>query len=370
MSFDPINSPYNTYGVPQHPTGAMPPNFSNQQMMGQQQMYPAQPHVNLETPAITTGTKDGFMPKFTIKKDNGGGNVIPVDNIADSEKNPKRGRPKKETGSGTGIVRASAATPASGTVEDAPTAYSYAETTNMLHDTLGQIDMVNRELLQEFDMVKSSRTLKNKHKIMTDLSENIGSMISNRIQVIKEINSSISKANDMDYKKEKDRKHAMANVDDDKYISDLYKSFIQNPVNVGPTPQYPNIDPALFGSGVVRADLGGFNPAASGAGTGTTPPPNLSYLNYMSNLSPEQNLMRYENNPNAKQVVVFDAATGNRFFQFMDLSTGQVIPNVPVYDQMFMEDTTLDLKTKIAKNINLNETFPIVVINEGVTNEY
>ena len=80
--------------------------------------------------------------------------------------------------------------------------------------------------------------------------------------------------------------------------------------------------------------------------------------------------MRYESNPNVKQVVVFDAATGNRFFQMMDVSNGNVIPNVPVYDAMFLEDTTLDLKTKIAKNINLNETFPIIVINEGVTDQY
>ena len=54
----------------------------------------------------------------------------------------------------------------------------------------------------------------------------------------------------------------------------------------------------------------------------------------------------------------------------MDVVTGAVIPNVPVYDPMFLEDTTLDLKNKIAKNINLNETFPIIVINEGVTQQY
>ena len=54
----------------------------------------------------------------------------------------------------------------------------------------------------------------------------------------------------------------------------------------------------------------------------------------------------------------------------MDLSTGQVIENVPVYDQSIMEDTTLDVKNKIAKNINLNETFPIVVLNDNITSQY
>ena len=54
----------------------------------------------------------------------------------------------------------------------------------------------------------------------------------------------------------------------------------------------------------------------------------------------------------------------------MDVSTGQVIPNVPVMDNRFMEDTFLDLKNKIAKNNNLHESYPIVVINEGITKEY
>jgi hypothetical protein len=55
----------------------------------------------------------------------------------------------------------------------------------------------------------------------------------------------------------------------------------------------------------------------------------------------------------------------------MDMSTGQVIPNLPVYDQDFMQDTTLDLSKGIAKNLNLNETFPIVQINqESVMNQY
>jgi hypothetical protein len=54
----------------------------------------------------------------------------------------------------------------------------------------------------------------------------------------------------------------------------------------------------------------------------------------------------------------------------MDMSTGQVVPGLPVRDQMFMEDTTLDLKNNIAKNINLNETYPLVVINQQIANEY
>lgn len=359
MSVDFVNMPVgvNTYGLPMQPSGAIAPNFSIQQP----QMSIQQPQINpatLETPKIVSSGAKSF---FSVIKEGEteAAPIVPVDlDIPDTEKEKRKtgGRRKKETGNNA-IIRADQETsPAE--VIDTPTSYSYMETNNLLHETLAQIDSLNSELAQEFNIVRHNRTMKNKYNTLIGLSENIGSLINNRVQVIKEINSTISKANEMDYKKEKDRRIANANVDDDKYIADLYKSFIQNPMSNPVAPQIPQVDPAIFGSGIVRADLNSNNTNNNGLN-------DLSYLNYMSNLNPEQNLMMYEGNPNVKQVVVFDAATGNKFFQMMDISNGNVIPNVPVYDQMFMEDTTLDLRTKIAKNINLNETFPIVVINEN-----
>lgn len=345
-----------------------PPMMTQQQY--QQQVYQQQmeqpPEAVLDpnkfsTPTITT---DGGRPvKFTIKDENHD-LTVPVTELTKEEEEAvtkKRGR-KKKTESGEIVRSEPKSEQLSGTVEESPTAYTYMETTGLLRETLNQIDSLNAELMQEFTAVRHNRTMKNKYNTLVGISENVGSLLSNRIAAIREINSSISKANEMDYKKAKDLKAAMADQNDDKYIADLYKSYISNPMNVAPQAQMPNIDPAIFGSGIVRADLGGSDPVAGNI--------DASYLNYLSNISPEDNLMRYEGNPSVKQVVVFDAASGNKFFQMMDMSTGQVIPNVPVYDQMFMEDTTIDLDNKIAKNINLNETFPVVVINEGVTASY
>ena len=169
----------------------------------------------------------------------------------------------------------------------------------MLRETLGQIDAINGELVRQFDMVSHSRTMKNKYNVMIGLSENIGSGISNRIAAIREINNSITKSNDLDYKRYKDQKAAQSAMNDDKYIADLYKSFIANPqVNVQ-SPQVPQVDSSIFGSGIVRAELRDGNIAQGGQ-------IDLGYLNYESNLTPEQNLMRYEGDPNVKQVVVYD----------------------------------------------------------------
>ena len=37
---------------------------------------------------------------------------------------------------------------------------------------------------------------------------------------------------------------------------------------------------------------------------------------------------------------------------------------------MFMEDTTIDIKNKIARNLNLNESYPLIIVGDSVLNEY
>lgn len=371
-----INSPQYT-GIPmdfmaQQQSYTNPPFYGQQiqQPVQQQQQRPRIDPRLLETPTITLKTDDGSTKKsgmFTIS-DSNKTNVIHVDEpVSDMEKvakENKRGRKKKSDSdvSGTSIVKANGSTsPAQ--VEES-TAYTYSETTGLLRETLGQIDALNGELAVEFQNVKNNRTMKNKYNVMIGISENMGSLIGNRIQAIKEINNSITKSNDLDYKKYKDIKAAEATMSDDKYIADVYQALITNQSNMPAQHTMPSMDSAIYGTpGIVRADI---SPAAL---TGTTPV-DVGYLNYVANMTPEQNLMMYENDPNVKQVVVYDAASGAKIFKMMNLATGQVIENVPTYDASIMEDTTLDLKTKTAKNINLNESFPIVVINDDITSQY
>lgn len=323
-----------------------------------------------ETPKIVMETDDKpHKPMFTISDSKP--NSITVDISTDAEiKAKKRSKKKKEdddtklpaTTEGP-IIRADSTDTVTGEVVDS-TLYTYNATTGLLHETLGQIDAINGALIQEFDTVKHSRTMKNKYNVLVGLSENIGSMISNRLNTIKEINNCITKSNDLDYKKYKDREAAQSAMNDDKYIADIYQAFMQNPQNQAPTYQMPAVDPAIMGSGIIRANVTQNDIDNPGAMIDT------GYLSYLSNLSPEQNLMRYESDPDVKQVVVYDAASGAKFFQMMNTRTGEVIPNVPVYDDNIMMDTTLNLNTGIAKNLNLNESFPIIQINNTVTSQY
>ena len=332
-----------------------------------------------DMPVIITESNTTHKPLFSVSKSEAPSNPINISGLPNTPNTNNRKRKststskskstKSESNENNTEVANSSNTSVSNTNESLngevidSTLYTYQETNNLLHETLGQIDAINSELVNEFNNVRSSRTMKNKYNILNDLSENIGSMINNRISTIKEINNCITKSNDLDYKRYKDMKAAQSVMNDDKYIADLYQAFMQNPQNMAPTYQMPQMDQSLLGSGVVRlnlndSDLNNGNIMDSG------------YLNYLSNMTPEQNLMRYENNPNVKQVVVYDAATGNKFFQMMDTSTGEVIPNVPVYDEMIMEDTVLDIEKGVAKNLNLRETFPIIQINNDITSQY
>lgn len=343
------------------------PQPQQQGFFPQQQRQMVDPRI-FDTPKIVTGDSE-HKSLFKAAKPN----VITVEPpIPDPEREARKNRSssKKKESSGPdlplvkdGIERVQ------GEEVDAATIYTYGETTGLLHETLGQIDAVNGELVQEFNQVKNNRTMKNKYTVLNNLSENIGAMISNRISVIKEINNCISKSNDMDYRKYKDFQAAKAQITDDKYISDMYQAMIANPANLAPTYNAPLVDQSVMGSGVIRAtvpnsvlsDNGGFI--------------DEGYLNYLSNLTPEQQLMRYENDPDVKQVVVYDDATGYRSFQMMNTRTGEVLNGLPTYGDNIMEDTTLDLNTGKAKNLNLRESFDIVRINSSnpdtsVTSQY
>lgn len=279
----------------------------------------------------------------------------------------KRGRPRKQKVNDNEIIRSDADTKKSLEGDVVPTSYTYQETTDILRGTVAQIDELSFQVRQELETVRASRTMRNKHTCITNLVDNLATLTNAKISAIREINSSITKANDLDYKRIKDMKAVQTERNDDKYIMDLYSAFVQGNPNAilpnggaalgGPAP----IDATLGGDGIIRSDLG---QAGNGAFV------DAGYLSYVSNMTPEQNLMLYENDPNVKQVVVYDKSTGNKFFQIMDMSSMQVIPNVPVRSQSFMEETTIDLDHMIAKNTLLNETYPVVVINDDIVKEY
>lgn len=372
----PNSSIMDGYGIPiqqnQQPVQQQPINYNFNQ--GQQQQVQQRQFVDprvYDTPNIVVGNNNAF--KFSVKEDPN--SRVNTDIHVDEQIIPesrRRGRPKKEdnnlptVGGNSSIVRPDKkpTTVVSGTVENVPTSYTYMETTAMLHNTLSQIDAVSNELMGEFEMVRNNRMIKNKYGILNGLSENIGALISNKISAIKEINNSISKSNDLDYKRYKDNKDALNNQNDDKYISDLYTGFLNNTrgnvaVNI------PPMQSSMYGSsGIVRADLGGNQNLG-----------NMQYTNYIANVTPEERLMLLEGNNNIRQAMVYDPNTGNRAFQYFDFSNPAnpiPQPGLPVYSDILLNEFTIDMANRKAKSTNLKETMDLVIANSsnGNVNTY
>lgn len=229
---------------------------------------------------------------------------------------------------------------------------SYSETNNILRTAIAQSDQLLVEIKQDIDTIRASKTLKGKYTYLTNLSASAASLINTRITAAREINNSITHAHELELKRTKDIKDmARDDKNDDARMMDLYNAFINNPIGMYENklnmPTVPNM--------TLGAGHGALGIADVSLPSGT---------NEQTALTPEQLRMRMENNPNIEEVVVYDAATGRRWFEMRDTTTNQPIPNYPTSDQFLLEDTSLDIHAQIAKNRNLDKVWPLVVVGE------
>ena len=275
---------------------------------------------------------------------------------------PKRGRPKKQTKTmpdGTEIV------PADSNEEELPKYQTnepykeaYNETDNMLKTAIVQIDIMNNDIKAELDQIRTSKTLKKKYDYISELSSTASTLLGTKISAIRELNKVITDCHNLELKRVKELKLGEVDQDDDKKILDMYNAFISTPVSSGFNPLGPSstdltlVDPS---NGIIRAD----------AGT------DVGYGNYLSNLTPTQNRMRLENDPNVQTVVVFNQETGQRYFDVIDRTTGASIPNISKPDDFLLADTTINVSTMTARNTNLDISYPLIVVggnNDSITN--
>lgn len=330
------------------------------------------PNYTAPTPMINNGPDlvvSGGKSMFTVIPDEPGTRpkssmTLTSPDIDASEVVPQKRQYNRKKKDEVGVVDSKEIIRAEDNTESGtlPSIYNYAQTASLLGDTLGQVDMLAGELKNEFDNVRCNRALKNKYMILTNLSDSMSQLLNTKANILKEINNSITKAMDLDYKKEKDKKAAEQLQNDDKYIMDLYNSFVNNPYNntsnvqtLGPAAINNTVN-SINGSAIVRSPLAASNPAPGGV-------VDVGYLNYLNRLTPQQNSMIMESDPNCKICVVYDMSTGNKFFSAMNMATGQAIPNVDLPAERFMEDTVIDLQNNIAKNSNLHTTYPLIILN-------
>lgn len=235
-------------------------------------------------------------------------------------------------------------------------ARSYAETNNLIRGAIMQSDELSNEIKQDIDAVRSSKTIKNKFTYITNLTASASALLNTKISAIKELNSTITQAHNLELNRMKTMKVNEAEANDDAKMMDIYSAFVNTPIGTY-TPSTPNIQDLTLG---VNNPNGPVAPIEMVAANG---------LN--ANLTAEQNRMRMENNPNIQTVVRYNQSTGQRMFDVIDSSTMASIPNYPRPDAFLLEDTTIDVHAGIARNRNINTVWPLVVDGSNVViNEY
>lgn len=271
----------------------------------------------------------------------------------------KRGRPKKE--STAGMVKADGSTEVvdsnlSYTQTTVPYVKSFEETNNMLKTSIYQIDALSNDVRGELENVRNSKTLKGRYTYISELSSTASSLLTTKISAIREMNKTINDSHNLDLKRMQALKLNEAQGNDDMQIQALYNAYINTPISsdaFNPLSYDPKaaMMPSSM-SNIVRAEVNGNQ--------------DDGYGSFMNNITPEQNRMMLESNPNIQTVVVYDQSNpNNRFFDVIDVTTGQSVPNYPRPDPLFLEDTVINPITGLARNSNIDATWQVRVIGQA-----
>lgn len=227
---------------------------------------------------------------------------------------------------------------------------SYRETNDLLRTAIAQTDKLSFDIEQEIDAIKSSKTIKNKYTYITNMTSSASSLLSTKIMAIREMNSSITQAHNLNLNRLKALKLDKDKENDDMKMMDIYSAFVNTPIGTySPSAAAPNIQDLTVGIN-----------SGDGSVTGINMVPNNGF-DTGAGLTPEQNRMRLESNPNIQVVVRFNQSSGMRYFDVIDSVTGASIPNYPRPDNFLLEDTTIDVNSRIARNRNVNTVWPLIV---------
>lgn len=276
------------------------------------------------------------------------------------EEKKKRGRPKKEIPAGTIAVPS---TRELGLMEsNVPIINSYKENQEQLKNTVNAIDMMAVQIEQDIQSVRAARTLKRKYDYICELSSVAGSLMSNRISAIREINNTITNAHRLEMERNKQMKASEVAQDDDKMLMDMYRAYVNTPM--GTIPNMPTI--AVNQAALNTPTLGVPITAPNTVMTDNTE----GFNAFINTPSPELAAVRMEQNPNIKVVVVYNQETHEKFFDAQDLATGQSIAGIPLPDPSLLDGVIPDIRNGIAKNINAGLTYPLRLIGTRKFDEY
>ena len=272
-----------------------------------------------------------------------------------TDETKKRGRKKKDT---TAVAVTSGGVPdatssMSYIQSNIPYANSYQETTEQLNESIAQLNMLGNELMGELQSVRASRTLKNKYEYINDMTASATSIISAKISAIKEKNKVMNDIHHLELTRMKEMKSIANAEDDNTRIANLYDAFVNTPI----------------GTGITHASLLGPNMQDMMMSGSTLPVMSIGAAEdntaWEQAQDPATKRMILEAKNAIDTVVMYDEATGNRWFEVIDKATGQPMMGVEKPDNSNIYDLDINIHGGYAKDNHLHRTYPLVVISGG-----
>jgi hypothetical protein len=273
--------------------------------------------------------------------------AIPEESTAVVAKKSKRKSSKSSSSSSENVPAPVPTTSMSYLRENIPYATAYEETNHQLDESIMQLNVLGGEIVTDLQMVRNSKTLRNKYNLINDMTETAATIINSKISAIKEKNKTINDVNRLEMERMKQLKSTMNAQDDNARIGAMYDAFISTPIGVGPQ-LAPSMQDMMTGAAQLpMMPLGG---------------PDQSTGVWEENLTPAQNRMVLDAQGKIETVVMYDPDTGNRWYEVLDKMTGQPVPNVEKPDDSHIYDLDLNIRGAFAKDSNRNTTYRLVTV--------
>lgn len=310
---------------------------------------------NLINPEIDGSTEEVGIDFSSLTSDSG------ATTMSAQPTPKKRGRPPKNKtklmSDGSVVVEEVSVEPLAMWQSNQPYLETYSETTGLLRGAIFELDVLGKDVAEEYNNVKSSKTIRNKYNIIKDMADTRANIIGQKIRATQELNGIITKAHDLDMKRYKDNKATQLNeaANSEQRIFDMYNAFVNTPVGTYNPVSFPTMPemtlaPPPGGNNIVAMDI---TPDMSS---------DPSYMAYKQRQTPEQRMMTMQkNNPNIQTVVVYNQGNQTKRFEVRDTATGQVIPGAPVPADYLLADTTINIANGVARNANIDSVYPLVV---------
>lgn len=254
----------------------------------------------------------------------------------------------------------------------------YFDNAKLLYGAIAQTEQVYKNIEEELDKYRTNRSYGGKNRAMNIsqfMSTQVG-VISTKINAVRELNSVRNKINDLVMKKEQLLKDT-GEDNADKNIMDAYYALVNAPryglpaFNQQLSPTTINTGTMVSGnqlpsSGIVTASSSNIKQANNNINNQGI---DKQFEDYQKNLNPIQKRMIAQNDPNVKTVVCYDASTGNKWFDVVNVQTGMSIPGIQRPAEFLLDDMRVDTRNAIAVNSNTNMTFPLVILGTRAADE-